>query len=221
VVGDEIKMNNTKTTTLAVAAIFIAATLVVGGTFAATSAFAYMKKGPQDNKKGTRDNGSDSRNGNTITVEKCKNKGSASGFDTTVNQECENLICTHPGNNATCVSEQAAVTPVTPVTPPPVKEVCLTAQPATVFDVTTTESNAHPSGTVVCLGKPGENNPQNFPPGAAIIPPGESPITGATVRIDNSVNGGCPQGVTATVDSGNPPGGFNIGDTACITFVSG
>src|SRR2546423_12171332 len=111
-------MNNTKKTiTLAIAAIFIAATLVVGGTFAASSAFAYIKKGPQDNKKGARDNGSSSRNGNTITVEKCKNKGSASGFDTTVNQECENLICTHPGAGATCVSE-AEVTPITPITPP-------------------------------------------------------------------------------------------------------
>jgi hypothetical protein len=99
-------MNNTKKTiTLAVAAIFIAATLVVGGTFAASSAFAYIKKGPQDNKKGARDKESDSRNGNTITVEKCQNKGSASGFDTTTNQECENLICTHPGSNGTCVSE--------------------------------------------------------------------------------------------------------------------
>ena len=104
-VDDEIYMNNTKTITLAIAAIFIAATLVVGGTFAATSAFAYMKKGPQDNKKGARDNGSGNRNGNTITVEKCQNKGSASGFDTTTNQECENLICTHPGSNGTCVSE--------------------------------------------------------------------------------------------------------------------
>ena len=99
-------MNNTKKTiTLAIAAIFIAATLVVGGTFAASSAFAYIKKGPQDNKKGARDNGSGNRNGNTITVEKCKNKGSASRFDTTTNQECENLICTHPGSNGTCVSE--------------------------------------------------------------------------------------------------------------------
>src|SRR5512133_3233438 len=129
-------MNNTRT--IAIVAVFMAATLVVGGTFAATSAFAYVKKGPQDNKKGTRDNGSGNRNGNTITIEKCKNKGSASGFDTTVNQECENLICTHPGSGATCVreNETAAVTP--PVTPPPVKEVCLSAQPDTVFDVTTT-----------------------------------------------------------------------------------
>jgi hypothetical protein len=104
-------MNNTKTLA-AIAAILIAATLVVGGTFAATSAFAYIKKGPQDNKKEARDNGSGNGNGNTITVEKCKNKGSASGFDTTLDQECENLICTHPGNNATCTQE--GVTTPTP-----------------------------------------------------------------------------------------------------------
>ena len=44
----------------------------------------------------------------------CQNKGSASGFDTTVDQECENVICTHPGSNATCVQE-GVVTPTTPV----------------------------------------------------------------------------------------------------------
>jgi hypothetical protein len=109
----------------------------------------------------------------------------------------------------------------------PVKEVCLSAQPATVFDVTLTQSvsSSIPRGTIVCLGKTGENNPQNFPPGAAIIIPasaggGTIIFTGETVRIDNSVNGGCPQGVTAIVDSGNPPAGFNIGDTACITFFT-
>jgi hypothetical protein len=37
---------------------------------------------------------------------------SASGFDTAVDQECENLICTHPGENATCVQEGAAVAAV-------------------------------------------------------------------------------------------------------------
>jgi hypothetical protein len=61
-------MNNTRT--LAIVAVLTAATLVVGGTFAATSAFAYVKKGPQDNKKGARDNGSGNGNGNTI-VERC------------------------------------------------------------------------------------------------------------------------------------------------------
>jgi hypothetical protein len=106
-------MNNTTTKrNLSLVAIFMAATLVVG-TFAVTTtttiattqtAFAFSK-----NKKGDEN----SRNGNTITLEKCQNKGSASGFDTAVDQECENLICTHPGeNNATCVQEGAAVAAV-------------------------------------------------------------------------------------------------------------
>ena len=98
-------MNNTTTTrtkrNLVLVAVFMAATLVVG-TFAVTTtqtAFAYSK-----NKKGDEN----SKNGNTITALKCQNKGSASGFDTALDQECENLICTHPGNNATCVQEGAA-----------------------------------------------------------------------------------------------------------------
>jgi hypothetical protein len=152
-------MNNTKTTTLAIAAIFIAATLVVGGTFAATSAqsaFAYQQK----NKGGQEQN---SKNGNTVTIEECKNKGSASGFDTAVDQECENLICTHPG--ATCVSEGSQVTPPGTGTllvikkvvckddkedncPPPLKD----------FTITVTGNNPTPpsfpgsTGTLVTLG---------------------------------------------------------------------
>ena len=97
-------MNNAKKTiTLATAAIFIAATLVVGGTFAASSAFAGGKT--YDGKYKARDGGGNSKNGNTITALKCQNKGSASGFDTATNQECENTICTHPGSDASCVSE--------------------------------------------------------------------------------------------------------------------
>jgi hypothetical protein len=109
-------MNNTKT--LAMFAVLMAATLVVGtfATVAATQpAFAVPQKKPgHDDKKDnkTRDNGSgNSRNGNTITALKCQNKGSASGFDTALDQECENVICTHPGNNATCVQEGAAAAP--------------------------------------------------------------------------------------------------------------
>jgi hypothetical protein len=121
-------MNNTRT--LAIVAVLTAATLVVGLTVAATmttSAFAgggkgygqdkytrggqdgYKKDGQDKYNQGTRDNrndgGSDNQNGNTVTILKCQNKGSASGFDTTTNQECENLICTHPGSDGTCVSE--------------------------------------------------------------------------------------------------------------------
>ena len=94
-------MNNTRT--LTIAAILMAATLVVGGTLAATTAttaFAYQQK-----KGGGQEN---SKNGNTVTVQACKQKGSDSGFDNALEQECGNTICTHPGNNASCVSEGAA-----------------------------------------------------------------------------------------------------------------
>ena len=105
-------MNNTTTKrNLSLVAIFMAATLVVG-TFAVTTttaatqtAFAFSK-----NKKGEEN----SRNGNTITALKCQNKGSTSGWDTTTNQECENLICTHPGSDGTCVTENEGAT-VSPV----------------------------------------------------------------------------------------------------------
>src|SRR4051794_28616884 len=98
-------MNNTKKkTTLATVAILMAATLVVG-TFATTttiattqSAFAYPQK-----KRGG-DEGS--KNGNTITIQKCKQAATQSGFDNNQEQECANLICTHPGDNATCSQEQ-------------------------------------------------------------------------------------------------------------------
>jgi hypothetical protein len=118
-------MNNTKT--LAIVAVLTAATLVVGLTVAATmtsSAFAggskrygqdkYMKGGQDSYKKdrkdtynkGTRDNGNDSssgnQNGNTVSIFKAENKGFTSGFDTAVNQEADNTICTHPSTN--CVS---------------------------------------------------------------------------------------------------------------------
>src|SRR6187200_1048255 len=99
-------MNNTARRNLTIAAVFMAATLVVGiGTFTTTttqSAYAYQKKG------GGGDNGKGNGNGNTLTIEECQNRGSASGFDTALDQECENLICTHPGENATCVQEGLA-----------------------------------------------------------------------------------------------------------------
>jgi hypothetical protein len=124
-------MNNTTTTTrttrtkrnLALAAFFVAVTLVVGtlatttNTIATTgqSAYAYSQK---------EDNGKGNDNGNTVTIEECKNRGSASGFDTALDQECENLICTHPGENATCVQEGAVATTTTTTTPTPVKLTC-------------------------------------------------------------------------------------------------
>jgi hypothetical protein len=91
-------MNNTSTTTstlIATVAILMAATLVVGtaaGTVTTTTAFAT----------------SNNNSGYTATALAAQNRGSASGFDTSVNQECQNLICTHPGENATCTQEGAA-----------------------------------------------------------------------------------------------------------------
>jgi hypothetical protein len=110
-------MNNA--TSLAIAAILMAATLIVGATFSATtaqSAFAYQKK----KVGGTQDGGS--KNGNTVTIEECKNRGSASGFDTALDQECENLICTHPGDNATCTQEGVRSAPTSTPTPTPTPE---------------------------------------------------------------------------------------------------
>ena len=90
-------MNNTKT--LAIVAIFMAATLVVG-TLASTAttqtALAYQKK----NRGGSQEN---SKNGNTVTIQAEKQKASVSGFDNTLEQEAQNVICTHP--SSTCVSE--------------------------------------------------------------------------------------------------------------------
>jgi hypothetical protein len=103
VVGDEIYMNNTKTTSLAIVAVLTAATLVVGLTVAATAHSAYAAYGKDNKKDKARDGGNE--NGNTVTILKAQNNGFASGWDTSVNQEAENLICTHPGDNATCTSE--------------------------------------------------------------------------------------------------------------------
>jgi hypothetical protein len=97
-------MNNTRT--LAIVAVLTAATLVVGAfvttaTIATTrSALAYPQQKKDDNKK---DGGNN--NGNTITIQKCKQAATQSGWDNDQEQECENVICTHPGDSATCVSE--------------------------------------------------------------------------------------------------------------------
>jgi ABC-type antimicrobial peptide transport system permease subunit len=121
-------LNNTKTrTTLAIVAILMAATLVVGLTVAATitpSAFAggskkdrqdkNIKGGEQDGYKkdrkanGEKDNGSN--NGNTNTVQILKQKAKASGKFSIVQQNGQNVICTHPSTTSsetagTCASQ--------------------------------------------------------------------------------------------------------------------
>jgi hypothetical protein len=107
-------MNNTtkkkRTTTLtAIAAVILmAATIVVGGSIAATSvksAFA-----------------ASNNSGNTVTAQINSQSATQSGFDNTQEQEAQNTICTHPGNNASCVSENAAAAAVVVV--PAVKKTC-------------------------------------------------------------------------------------------------
>ena len=116
-------MNNIRTIS-AIAAVFISATLVVGLTVAATitpSAFAgggkkdrqdkYIKGGEQDgykkdrqDKKGRQANGekdNGSNNGNTNTVQILKQKAKASGKFSIVQQNGQNVICTHPSTSTT------------------------------------------------------------------------------------------------------------------------
>jgi hypothetical protein len=148
-------MNNTRRRTLAIVVlIFTAATLVVGtaGSLATKTAFAV-----------------NNNSGNTVTIEECKNRGSASGFDTAVDQECENLICAHPANGASCVSENEAATTTTPVTTPTgtliVKKLVecrigITCTSPSDFTIKVTGNHPTPStfqvtsesGTVVTLG---------------------------------------------------------------------
>jgi hypothetical protein len=89
-------MNNTAT--LAIAAI-LAATLVVGVALTTTTAAFALSRGDGN------------ENGNTDTALQAQNKGFASGFDTKVNQEAENTICTHPSTSCTVEG--------TPTPPPP------------------------------------------------------------------------------------------------------
>jgi hypothetical protein len=106
-------MNSTKTKTLAIVAVVLtAATLVVGLTVAATmtqSALAgggskkdghdkYVKRGQNDYKK--------DGNGNTNTVQILKQNAKASGRNSTVEQNGENSICTHPSGTCTSQSNQ-------------------------------------------------------------------------------------------------------------------
>jgi hypothetical protein len=112
-------MDNTRTTLTAIVAVLTAATLVVGLTVAATitpsTAFAdgkkdgldkYMKGGGQDGykKKGKQANGgkdnNGSNNGNTNTIQVLKQNAKASGKHSEVDQNGQNVICTHPSTTS-------------------------------------------------------------------------------------------------------------------------
>jgi hypothetical protein len=88
----------------------------------------------------------------------------------------------------------------------------------TVFDAHLSEAlGQFPSGSEVCLQKPGEN------PDSSIVPQGSTTATPQSVRADQSDAGQCSEGSRALVDTGNPPGGpnsaFALGQTICITLT--
>jgi hypothetical protein len=190
-------MNNTKTLT-AIAAILIAATLVVGGTLVSSTAFAYKKKvgGGQENSK----------DGNTVTIQKCKQDGGVSGFDNTAEQECQNVICTHPGDNATC-SQEGTPTP----TPEPItttlriikKVVCLPTDPYCSIPATCVISGAPSSNpqAIKCQAAIGNGVLVTLQPGDDfhIGEQQESPFFDATFKGDCEGTIAAGQHLTCTV----------------------
>jgi hypothetical protein len=222
-VYSNVRMNHT-TVLFAIAAI--AATLLAAGTVAALgsnhSAFAHKGyKNKYNNNQYAREDKS-GRDGDNIIAAKQSVKCIVVGHDDGVKRSDGVKTTAEPvdetghaiGPNS-CNADQTINNGGPPPIIPP-------GQPCAgfVFDVHLTEASGStfPKGTEICLFKPGENSPNASPPGATIIPPGGKPLTGQTVRIDHSVRGGCPQGVTADVDTGFPPDGFSLGDTACITI---
>src|SRR3954471_6134331 len=99
-------MNNTKTKTLAMFAVLMAATLVVG-TFSATTTITQPSASAYSNNKKADENSK--KNGNTISIQKCKQAAIQSGWDNNQEQECENIICNHPSQNTTCTEEGVVV----------------------------------------------------------------------------------------------------------------
>jgi len=57
------------------------------------------------------------------TIQKCKQLASQSGFNNDQSQECANLICTHPGENATCTQEGVRSAAAAAI-PTPIKLTC-------------------------------------------------------------------------------------------------
>ena len=109
-------------------AVLTAATLVAGLTVAATitpPAFAggkkdredkyVMKGGEQDGykKKGKQANGekdnNGSNNGNTNTIQILKQKANVSGKINIVEQNGQNVICTHPSNTSPASTDDAII----------------------------------------------------------------------------------------------------------------
>jgi hypothetical protein len=163
------------------------------------SAFAIAKKPPGHGDKKTRDNdGKGNGNGNTITLQKCKQAATQSGFDNNQGQECENVIYTHPGENATCSQEGAAAATPTPATGTLlVKKVVVCAISFSdcdnaKFNIKVTDTNPVPSEFVL-----GNGGTQLVTLGAgSTYTVSEPEHSGFTVKF----SGDCPTGTIAPGD---------------------
>jgi hypothetical protein len=98
-------------------------------------------------------------------IQKCKQDGAVSGFDNTAEQECQNVICTHPGDNATCSQEGVRSTP-TPTTPTP-EPTTTTLRIIKKVVCQSTDPNCSIPATCVISGAP-SSNPQAIKCQAAI-----------------------------------------------------
>jgi hypothetical protein len=169
-------MNNTTTirtltaTTIVVVLIFTAGSLIATATSSSTpllAVFAYQNKGTQYN-------GNDNNNGNTLTDQASIQATRESGFDNGLGQESQNVICIHPGNNATC-SQGGIISNTTQIllpTPQPQPSAILTIIKHVINDIVGTISakdfTSSASGTNV--------SPQSSFPGA------QSPGTTVTLK---------------------------------------
>jgi hypothetical protein len=108
-------MNNTTIRTLAaivvvvvvIVLIFTAGSLVATTISTPPAVFAYQNKG-------VRDNG----NSNTVIAQITKQNEKVSGYNNTQEQEAQNMICNHSGNNATCSQERIISTTQIPLSTP-------------------------------------------------------------------------------------------------------
>jgi hypothetical protein len=202
-------MNNTRTLAAIAAISIIAATLVVGGTFAALttpqSALAYQKKKAEGDKN--------SKNGNTITIQKCKQAATESGFDNAEEQECGNTICTHPGSNATCVNEEeGAVTPTstsTSVTPSP---------PAPIpVNAVTCNNTAPPTVTGQLVQQCCIIVQNNITAGTTQTNAATNACTIAVTNTETGIAGSLPTGTTVPISAMS----LKASDEKCVNGASG
>ena len=114
-------MSNTRT--LAIVVVLTAATLVVGLTVAATMTPSVLagggskKNGHDKYVKRGQDSYKKDGNGNTNTVQILKQNAKASGRNSTVEQNGENSICTHPSSSSpdttgSCSSQSNGLLPI-------------------------------------------------------------------------------------------------------------